>query len=140
MTDRASPDHSRVSGRPSAPPRRSLLLLMTDAVLVVIFAVLGNAQHESGLSPADVWATAWPFLLGLAVGWWITFSWRSPSTLWPHGVLLVLFVVTGGMMMRHLFTDGGVETSFVVVAALVLGALLLGRRLATAHPLPRQVT
>lgn len=63
-----------------------------------------------------------------------------PSTLWPHGVLLVLFVVTGGMMMRHLFTDGGVETSFVVVAALVLGALLLGRRLATAHPLPRQVT
>lgn len=118
-------------------PRRSAIYLALDAVLVVVFAVLGNISHDSGLSPADIWSTAWPFLLGLVLGWWITFSWRYPSNIWPSGAVLVIFTVFWGMMMRHFVTDGGVEVSFVIVATLVLGALLLGRRLGTKYLLPR---
>lgn len=112
--------------------------LLADAVLVVLFAVLGNISHESGLSPADIWSTSWPFLVGLALGWWITYSWRYPSTIWPSGAFLMLFTVTWGMLMRYFFTEGGVEISFVVVASLTLGALLLGRRLVTRWLLPRR--
>ncbi|MGO1548225.1 MAG: DUF3054 domain-containing protein [Nesterenkonia sp.] len=115
------------------PARRThwAIALLADAVLVVLFAVLGNISHESGLSPAEVWSTAWPFLFGLALGWWITVSWRRPSTIWPSGVLLVIITVTSGMIMRHFFTDGGVEVAFIIVAALTLGLLMLGRRLVT---------
>lgn len=137
MTEPA-PDHdAHFPSHRADQPRRSALLLVVDAVLVVLFAVLGNISHDSGLSPADVWSTAWPFLLGLTLGWWITFSWRYPSNIWPIGVVLVIFTVTWGMMMRHFLTDGGVEVSFVIVATLVLGALMLGRRLGTKYLLPR---
>lgn len=137
MTDPV-PDHdAQFPSHRAEHPRRSAIYLVADAALVVLFAVLGNISHESGLSPADVWSTAWPFLLGLALGWWVTFSWRYPSNIWPIGLILVIFVVAWGMMMRHFLTDGGVEVSFVMVATLVLGALLLGRRLLTKYVLPR---
>lgn len=114
------------------------IALLVDAVMVVLFAVWGNISHESGLSPADIWSTAWPFLIGLALGWGLTQSWRHPSRLWPHGVVLVLVTVTSGMVMRHFLTDGGVQLSFVVVATLTIGALLLARRLITQLFLPRR--
>lgn len=137
MTDPAINHDPQFPSHRAEHPRRSAICLVVDAVLVLLFAVLGNISHESGLSPADIWSTAWPFLMGLALGWWITFSWRYPSNIWPVGLILVIFVVTWGMMLRHFATDGGVEVSFVVVATLVLGVLLLGRRLGTKYLLPR---
>lgn len=118
-------------------PRRSAVCLAADVVLVVLFAVLGNISHGSGLSPADIWSTAWPFVLGLVLGWWITFSWRYPSALWPSGIFLMLFTVAWGMMMRHFFADGGVQVSFVLVATASLSVLLLGRRMVTKVLLPQ---
>lgn len=122
----------------SMGPGRSVIGFAADAALVVLFAVLGNISHESGLSPADVWSTAWPFLLGLALGWWITYSWRFPSNIWPIGVFLVIFTVVWAMMMRHFVTDGGVQLSFVVVATLTLAVFMLGRRLVTKLLLRRR--
>lgn len=124
-----------ISHRTKAP-KRSATGLSADVVLVVLFAALGNISHDSGLGPADIWTTAWPFLLGLLLGWWITFSWRYPDNVWPSGVLLVLFTVAWGMMMRHFFTDGGVQLSFVIVATATLAVLLLGRRLLTRLLIP----
>ena len=115
-----------------------MLGFTADAVLIVLFAVLGNISHDSGLAPADIWATAWPFLLGLALGWWVSFSWRYPSTIWPAGVALVAFTVTCGMLVRHFFTEGGADPSFIIVACLTLGVLMVGRRLASKLLLPRQ--
>ncbi|WP_146341722.1 DUF3054 domain-containing protein [Nesterenkonia sp. NBAIMH1] len=99
-----------------------------DAGLVVIFAVVGNRSHESGLSPWEILSTAWPFLAALALAWLISGSPRSPHRLWPHGVVVVACTVLIGMLLRLLLTDGGVQTSFVVVATLSLGVLLMGRR------------
>ncbi|WP_120005321.1 DUF3054 domain-containing protein [Nesterenkonia muleiensis] len=124
-----------ISHRTKAP-KRSAACLAADIVLVVLFAVLGNISHDSGLGPSDIWTTAWPFVLGVVLGWWITFSWRSPDQLWPSGVFLVLFTVAWGMMMRHFFTDGGVEVPFVLVATASLTVLLLGRRLLAKLLLP----
>ena len=118
----------------------SAVCLVTDAVLIFLFAVMGNISHESGLTPGALWTTAWPFLLGLALGWWATSGWRSPSSIWPSGILLVIVTVTGGMILRHYFTNGGAQLSFILVATLTLGILMLGRRLLTKLLLPRRGT
>ena len=44
--------------------------LALDTALVIVFAVIGRSSHAEGLDVAGVWGTAWPFLTGLAVGWW----------------------------------------------------------------------
>ncbi|GAA1806376.1 DUF3054 domain-containing protein [Nesterenkonia flava] len=107
----------------------TLGLFAVDAVLVLSFAAAGNRSHETGLSPADVLSTAWPFLVGLALSWCLTRSFLRPHSLWPQGVFTVVGTVALGMILRVAFTDGGVQVSFVMVATLVLSVLLLGRRL-----------
>lgn len=113
------------------------LCLAADAALVTAFAAVGNRTHESGLSAADIWSTAWPFLVGLVMGWIFTQSWRQHSTLWPAGAFVVIYTVALGMTFRHFLTDGGVQLSFVLVATGTLMVLLLGRRLLTTLLLPR---
>ncbi|GAB3844584.1 DUF3054 domain-containing protein [Nesterenkonia populi] len=130
-TDRVA---SRASqSTPTARAQRSTssaaAVFALDAVLVAIFAAVGNRSHQTGLSPADIASTAWPFLLGLCLAWLLAFTWRRPLSL-PRGALTALGTVLAGMLLRHYFTDGGVQISFIVVAALSLSALLLGSRLA----------
>ena len=111
----------------------SAALLLTDAVLVVLFAIAGNYAHDSGLSAAAVSGTAWPFLAGLVLAWLLSSSWTRPSQVWPAGVLAVILTVVVGLSLRVLFTDGGAELSFILVATGTLGVLLLARRLVTAR-------
>lgn len=138
MAEPTPRDDAAHTTRPSARWRHSAIGLGVEAALVVLFAVLGNRTHDSGLSAAEVWSTAWPFLMGLGLGWLVTFSWRRPTSIWPYGVLLVLVTVAWGMLMRQLFTDGGVQLTFVIVATLTLGVFILGRRLVTKLLLRRR--
>lgn len=116
----------------------TLVLLLLDAALVVLFAVAGNRSHSTGLSVSDVAGTAWPFLIGLLLGWALTRSWRQPSRLWPEGVVVVLITVALGMTLRVLLADGGAPLSFVAVATGSLALLLLGRRLVSSQMLRRR--
>lgn len=114
-----------------------------DAVVVLVFAAVGRASHDRGYLPLvgesspvlGVLATAWPFLVGTAVGWLLV---RSLSHRWPipvgPGVTVVASTVVGGMLLRAL-TGQGAAPAFVVVATLVLGAFLLGWRAVTARRL-----
>lgn len=100
-----------------------------DVVLVLLFATVGRASHEEGLSVGGVLETAWPFLVGLAAGWGLV-RWRSGG--WPehfgHGVTVWAATLVIGMLLRAV-TGAGTAWSFVIVAALVLAVLLLGSRL-----------
>ncbi|NDK30498.1 DUF3054 domain-containing protein [Nesterenkonia haasae] len=111
-----------------------------DALLIVVFALLGNRSHDSGLSPVDLASTAWPFLVGLALGWLVTRSWARASQLWPTGVVVVGITVATGMVLRVLLTDGGAELSFILVATATLGVFLLGRRALSQRVLPFSLT
>lgn len=132
----STPEKTPSSGRPSAITASVLLLL--DAALVVLFAVAGNRSHSTGLSVLDIAGTAWPFLVGLLLGWALTRSWRQPSRLWPEGVVVVLVTVALGMTLRVLLADGGAPLSFVAVATGSLALLLLGRRLVSSQMLRRR--
>jgi hypothetical protein len=117
--------------------RRPVVALLLDVVLVVVFAAVGRASHEEASPVLGALLTAWPFLVGTALGWVVV---RVLRHTWPLGVspgVSVWFAtVLVGLVLRHA-TGQGTAASFVVVAAVVLGLFLLGWRALAALARPR---
>lgn len=125
----------------TAPPRPvpPVVAVALDAVLVVVFAVLGARTHHDGaLTPGAVADVAWPFLAGLAVAYALLVGLgrvgegragvgRNPAGLVP-GVGVWLTVLVVGMVLRRL-TGDGTALAFVLVATGFTLATLLGWRL-----------
>ncbi|MDT0203552.1 DUF3054 domain-containing protein [Nocardioides sp. AE5] len=110
-------------------PRSAATALAVDALLVVVFAAIGRAEHERGNAILGALTTAWPFLVGLAVGWILV---RQLGRRWAldlgAGITIWISTVFLGMVLRQV-SGQGTAFSFIVVATLVLGAFLLGARL-----------
>jgi hypothetical protein len=101
--------------------------VVADAACVVAFAAIGRRNHAEGLELLGVAGTAWPFLAGAAAGMLAGRIWRDPASL-RSGLLIWLGTVIVGMLLRAA-TGGGIQLSFVLVAATVLAVFLLGWRL-----------
>ncbi|MGI3781064.1 MAG: DUF3054 domain-containing protein [Janthinobacterium lividum] len=103
---------------------------LVDLVLVLVFAAIGRVSHGEALGLAGLARTAGPFLLGWLVGWVLVALVPSTRSR-PRGVLAGVLVwvptVVVGMLVRHAVGEG-VQTSFVVVATIVLAVFLLGWR------------
>ena len=97
---------------------------------MIAFAALGRASHDSDVL-AGLWTTAWPFLLGLALGWLVTFAWRAPFAPVRTGLGVWAATVIGGMLLRAA-SGQGTAPAFVVVATLALLVLLVGWRVIAA--------
>jgi hypothetical protein len=106
------------------------LVALVDLVCVLVFAAIGRASHGEDLGPSGLATTTWPFAAGWLVGWVLVLAVRlaraRPLGV-PTGTLVWLPTVVVGMLLRAV-SGAGVETSFVVVATLVLGLFLLGWR------------
>ena len=102
--------------------------LVLDVALVVAFAGIGRASHDSDVW-LGLWQTAWPFLAGLLLGWVLTRAWRAPLAL-RRGLGIWGATLVGGMLLR-LASGQGTAPPFVLVAAVTLLVLLVGWRLAT---------
>ncbi len=100
---------------------------MTDLVLVVLFSAIGMRTHEGGFTIAGLLGVAWPFAAGAVIGWLVARAWRRPAGMWPAGVLVWLFAVVAGLILR-VATGGGFAISFGIVTLLVLGLFLIGWR------------
>ncbi|AKN15354.1 DUF3054 domain-containing protein [Mycobacterium haemophilum] len=118
-------------------PRRVLAWLATDIVAVLVFCAVGRRSHAEGLTVTGVAATSWPFLTGTVIGWLASRGWRRPTAVVPTGVVVWLCTVVVGMALRKA-SSAGVAASFVVVAASVTAALLLGWRAAVGLVLRRR--
>ncbi|MEE1621182.1 DUF3054 domain-containing protein [Zafaria sp. Z1313] len=112
-------------------------LLALDAALVLVFAVLGRAQHEHGLSPAGIASTAAPFLAALVLASAATRIRSTHSRLFPAGVLVWVGTVGLGLLLRVAF-GATAAVPFIIVASASLAVLLLGRRLLSAALLRRR--
>lgn len=97
-----------------------------DVALVVVFAAAGRASHDSEVL-AGLWQTAWPFLVGLVVGWIVTRAWRAPSAPVRTGLGIWAATLVGGMLLR-VASGQGVALSFIIVAGIVLLVFLVGWR------------
>jgi len=106
---------------------RAVLGLLADACCVLVFVVIGRANHHAGETLAGVAGTAWPFLAGLVAGEMATRGWRRPAALAPTGI--GVWVATAGLgQVLRIVAGQGTEPTFIVVSAVFLGLFLLGWR------------
>ena len=98
-----------------------------DGTLVLGFAVIGRASHAEQITVPGVLETAWPFLVGLAVGWVLFRAWRDPRGVVVPGLAIAASAIGVGLVLRALLGDG-VPPDFAVVTTIVLGGVLLGWR------------
>ena len=111
--------------------RSSAAAALADIVGVLLFCAIGRRSHAEGLTVAGVAETAWPFLVGAAVGWLLSRAWRRPTAVVPTGVAVWMCTVAVGMLLRKA-TSAGVAFSFVIVASAATAVLLLGWRVLVA--------
>lgn len=112
--------------------RTSLRAAAIDATAVLAFVVAGRRSHdEGGNAFVETVKVAAPFLIALAAGWLATRAWKRPQALVTGAGIWAITVVLG-MLLRRVVFDRGTAASFVIVATLVTGALLLGWRAVAA--------
>ncbi len=100
--------------------------LATDVACVLVFAIVGRSSHGEMNDLVGVAWTAWPFLVGLMIGALAGRAWRRPLAVGTGGwVWAGAWLI--GMLLRAL-TGAGTAPSFIVVAAIALGVLLIGWR------------
>jgi hypothetical protein len=105
------------------------LAALADAASILLFAALGRASHDEGSAVGGTLEVAAAFLIGGAVGWAGARGWRAPASL-RTGAAAWAGALVVGMLLRNLAGNRGTAPSFVIVTAIVLGALMLGWRLA----------
>ncbi|MGN7948585.1 DUF3054 domain-containing protein [Microbacterium sp. 22215] len=106
--------------------------LVLDAVLVLVFAVIGRASHDE--DPGGFLLTAWPFIVALLLGHLVAALLPGrPRRPWSLGWGAVVWAVTvvGGMLLRVVSGDTA-QVAFIIVATLVLGIFLVGWRAVAA--------
>ena len=104
-------------------------LLAVDAILIIVFAIIGISSHDGSLDPASVARVAVPFLIPyliLAAG--IKPS-RLIHNIFPMGVILWLSTVVFGPILRAALFNDTSALPFISVTAGVLALLLIGRRI-----------
>ncbi|MCS5498026.1 DUF3054 domain-containing protein [Cnuibacter physcomitrellae] len=106
---------------------RILIAAVADALLVLVFVLIGRRSHDESDALLGLLTTLWPFLAAAAVGWLVSLGWRRPFALVPTGVVVWVSTVVVGMLLR-LASGQGVQPSFVVVTAVVLAVFLVGWR------------
>ena len=99
-----------------------------DLGCVLLFVVIGRANHHAGGGAAGLWDTFWPFATGAVAGLLATRFWRRPTAL-ATGVGVWLGTVAIGMLLRVL-AGQGTEFAFILVALAFLGLFQLGWRIA----------
>lgn len=117
-----------VTTAPARPVPLPLVLLL-DAVVLLVFAGVGRREHDSGNPVLGVVDTAWPFLVGAAVGHLlVTLALRRAPATVVAGLVVWVSSIVVGMLLRQA-TDQGTAGSFIVVASCFTGFFLLGWRL-----------
>lgn len=117
---------ARIGGSPHG--RTVVLAAFLDTTTIVVFVILGRRTHDSGDAITGTIATAAPFLLGLAVAWVATRAWRVPMRPMT-GVAVWIITMVVGIAARITIFERTAATAFVVVAAAVTAAGLIGWRL-----------
>ena len=99
-----------------------------DAAAVVVFAVTGRNAHDESSGAGTVVTIAAPFLIGLLAGWLLDPRARARPMAIATGVTVWLATAAIGLVLRRIIWDRGTAISFVIVATVVLGVLLVGWR------------
>ena len=95
---------------------------------MLVFVVIGRANHHAGGALAGLWYTFWPFAAGRGGRRLVGPGWAPATALMPTGVGVWLVTVAVGKALRVL-AGQGTAFAFIIVALVFLGLFLLGWRL-----------
>jgi hypothetical protein len=109
-------------------PRLVSRAVAADVVSVLVFALIGRASHDEGLTASGLVVTAWPFVVGVAGGWAGIFLARLSPLSYPAAAMMLVKTVVLGCAIRVIATDGGSPVSFVLVATIFLATAFFGWR------------
>jgi hypothetical protein len=113
------------------PDRRSLIpALIVDVAFVVVFAAIGRATHDGdvlGPGGSGLATTAWPFVVGLLLGWIVCLGGQRPAAPLRTGLPVWAVTLVAGMVLRAL-SGQGIAVAFVIVAGITLLLFLVGWR------------
>jgi biotin transporter BioY len=100
----------------------------TDVLAVLVFAAIGTVVHHGVSGWREFTDTAWPFLVGLFLGWGAL----STLHLHPRARVASVFPIVGtvvfGLLLRALGQGGRTTLSYMVVTVVLVTVLLLGWR------------
>jgi hypothetical protein len=99
-----------------------------DALVVVLFVIIGREDHGFSSSVSDYVRVSAPFLVGLGISVVALRAWRWPLD-WRTGAVLAVGTVAVGMVLRRLVWSDGTAGTFIVVTTAFLIAGMVGWRL-----------
>jgi Protein of unknown function (DUF3054) len=111
---------------------RSTGAAAADLGCVLLFVVIGRANHHAGGGLVGLWDTFWPFAAGTVAGLLASRYWQRPTALVPVGVCAWLGTVAIGMALR-VVSGQGTAFAFILVALAFLGLFHLGWRVAVSR-------
>ncbi|QGU08515.1 hypothetical protein COCCU_13080 [Corynebacterium occultum] len=106
--------------------------VMLDVLAIALFALLARMAHQSEDMPLNFngWlSTLWPFLIGVALSWVLilVLKWEG-RLLVPAGVSAWVITVLTGLVIWSIRNEGIPHWSFIMVATIMSGVLMLGWR------------
>lgn len=109
--------------------------VILDAVAVILFAVLARLAH-SPLTFGTWFHACWPFAVGLAVAWGLTFT---PQVHLARGTGVLIWLVTWfvGIVVWSI-ANTQFEIFMYIVSLVILGLLCIGWRALAGRLLPSQ--
>jgi len=107
--------------------RRTHVAAAFDIVAILLFVAIGRRSHDEGDALRGMLRVAPPFLLGLGCGWIVARAWKAPTAI-TTGLVIWPVTVLVAMLLRRFAFDNGTALSFIIVATIFLGALLVGWR------------
>ena len=102
----------------------SVVPLVIDLALILVFATIGRLSHGEDLHPTALFITWWPFALGAIAGWILCYFLSVRIRTIAGGLITTVICVAIGMGLR-LASGQDVQTSFVIVASIFLFLFLV---------------
>jgi len=100
---------------------------LIDFISVLVFVTIGRHTHKDGNTLTGTFTTLWPFAVGLLVGWVVVSRIHRIATARSSGLIIALFAVLAGMVLR-VISGQGTALTFVIVASAFLSFCLVGWR------------
>jgi peptidoglycan/LPS O-acetylase OafA/YrhL len=104
-------------------------LYLLDIIVILAFVVVGRHTHKHGESFTGIVSTTWPFFVGWVLGVLEVRRRRKNLTSVAAGVIITVFTVVMGMILR-VVSGQGTAVPFIIVALCFLGLGLIGWRYA----------
>lgn len=118
---------SNAGSRPVATTRLVVLAAVVDVAMLIVFAALGRASHDSGHAVFATLRIAAPFVIAYVIVAAIARLDRDPLSVRRAAMVWFPMVVLGMLIRRFVF-DRGTAPAFVIVAFVSTAVLIVGWR------------